>query len=901
MKKILKQVLAVALIMTSILQLCVVPNTSAAVILADNDAVEEIELLSKLGFISKSYGPKKGEDAVTRAQFASILGYLRGFDENIINHETKFMDIPDDHWCAGQIYSLYTVGLISGTSVNTFSPNDLITYNEVVRCLVSLLGYDMQAERLGGYPDGYLTIATRLGVVEANSTNDAVDYETIAKLVVKALDTEVFELVGMADDGASLSKTKNCTLLNVYNDIYYDTGIMTDNGLTSLIDKAAYDANTVIINGRELNVSDTDISQYLGYKLKYYYRDVDGEVKLLFAFPYKTNVIELKDEDIDFDNKDYSFKTIYYEVDEKEKHCKIDDYVDVIYNGKAYPGFDLDTLKFKQGNMVLIDNDSDGDCDVIRVDEYYNMRIATIDRENEIIFGKHGEKIECRKFDRVDYMSANGKISTLGSFNNNQIVSVFESKDGEYVRLVNSDNKITAKVEYVENLVSKPYAMNESEIESFKAAAEEMRIFSGGNEYSLSYDYISNIANGYQGAIIPKLGLTYSFTLDVNGKIAAIESPSGDQYAYLIKVYYLDDSSELGEKTNARVLLQDGTLTTTVFAEKVTVNGVRYLGQTEGSKGVYNCPEFFKDGEFYKQAVKLRLNAAGEITEMETAREVTTNPYGYDSTKFTLCYDNSSKYGGHDQRSIDNSYSLPDDAIIFSIPPESEFNEDDLAVLTEKQLNDSFSTTWKLYDCDASWAAKLAVIQMSESTEWEGRLFIVQSTRTEVLEDDTVAKVVKGSFANSERTFYGYKDGIIPDDIAPGDICRVVPGVNNKLMNLEVIVSPSKQKDPFYGLPDDYEEWRNYYGAPYAASKTGVTLSFDGGQSIKAFVRNSYTYGMMYDMLTNEVQSAQFSDLVTTCPIMEDGTIDMTNSRDMVYAYYRNGYIFGFVIIKNVF
>ena len=894
MKKMLKQILALSLTMTGMLQLCVVPHTSALEVESYNSIVNDIELLNKLGFVSKSYGPKNADDTVTRGQFASILGCLRGFDENTVNQGTQFMDISADYWCAGQIYSLYDTGLLDGISVNTFAPNDLITYHQVIKGLVCLLGYDEQAKQLGGYPNGYLNIAGQLGIV-ADSASDPLNYATVAKLVVKAMDTDIMELKITSANKLSFSKTKDQTPLTVYHDIYYDTGIMTDNGLTALTDETAVGRNSVVINKKTFGKGDCDVNGYLGYRLKYYYREIVGdETTLLFAVPYRTEVVKLKDEELDIENTNYSLKTIYYEDGNRIKHYKIDDYVDVIYNGKACPEFGLDTLKPKQGDMKLVDNDTDGDYDVISVNEYYDVFISSVDKSTGVIFGKYGEKIECENFDIVEYLTENGKLSTISALNSNQVLSVYESKDGKLARLVSCGKTLTSTVGIVSNGTAKPDPSNASEVEAFKKRAKETKVLLVDTEYPLSHEYIDAIAAGYQGAVVPESGMTYLFYFDADGRIAAVDSPTDFQYAYMLKVYFDEDE----EKTLAKAFLQNGTITTTEFTKNVKVNGDKYRGKGDSSDAVYKHPDFYDDaGRFVRQAVKLKLNASGEITELETARKMTTNPYGYDTTKFSLCYEGNAKYN-RDQHSINDEYTIRNDIVIFSIPPESDFKEEELAIIPEKQLGQG-SMPWKLYDCDAAWTAKLAVTQATESTDWEGRLFIAKSVRETVREDGEICKAINGIYAGTERTFYEYKPNLIPEGIKDGDVCRIVPGVNDKLMNIQVLASPRRGTEPYCGLDGDYDEWRNYYGQIYAGSPMGFTLTFDKGKTIKAFVYNTGTYYMKYDLETKEYSRGSYTDLYANCPIMEDGTIDLTNSRDMVYVYVRNNWSFGVVILKN--
>lgn len=903
MKKTLKQVLAVSLIMTCILQLCVIPHASAAAGSTTYSAVDDIELLNKLGFVSRSYGPKKGDDYVTRGQFANILGHLRGFDEDIAIQDKYFMDIPADYWCAGQIYSLYDAGIINGTTANTFSPNDLITYPQVIKCLVSLLGYDMQAQQLGGYPSGYLSVASQIGLY-ANSAADEINYATIAKLVVKAMDTEVMEYKFAKDNGITLSKSKDSTPLSMYNDIYYDTGIMTDNGLTSLTGTSTVGQKSVIIDKKTIKKGDANVNEYLGYRLKYYYKDVNDDLTLLFVLPYNTEVVTLKDEDLDFDNPNYSFKTIYNNAVRGRNYYKISDYFDVIYNGKAYPEFTLSTLKFDQGTMVLIDNDMDGNYDVICVNEYYDMYISSVDKTGGIIYGKNGKKVDCSNFESVEYVT-DGKPSSIASFKGGQILSVFESKDGKLLKVVSSGEILTGKVETIKEYVAQPDVTNAAEVAAFKNDAPEMRFLISDIEYALAYDYILDIANGYQGAIIPEAGSAYLFRLDMNGKIAAVETAAGgSQYAYLVKVRSPKRLSSTGDQPTARVVLQDGTLTTLNFAKKVRVNGVKYTGQNGGSDSVYDCPDFYDlSGNFYRQAVKLKLNGSNEITEIETATTLTTNPYGYDTSKFTLCYDAVGGYGGHGQRRVEKTYRIPDDAVIFSIPPDSEFDEEDIVVLTEKQLSDSLKTNWKLYDSSPSYDVKLAVIQLTKSTDFDSRLFVVTGAGTKLLEDGEVGKVLKGRYGGQDVEFIENQVGLF-DGIVKGDVCRVVKGIGDKLMNIEVLLSTSKQKKTaFDSLPGDYEEWNNHYGQLYASSATGFVLTYDKGKTVQPFAYDTGgTYFVVYDMETNEVRGGTYEDMTSICPtIKSDGKIDdVTKYNEMVYVYQRNGWSFAVVIVKNI-
>ena len=888
MRKIMKQILA-ALLAVGLLQMNIVAFAADTQDNADYD----IMLLKKLGFVNEAYGPKSGDEPVTRSQFASMVAYLRGFDETNESTGRNFIDIPADYWCAGQIYALYNDGLVHGTASDIFSPEEYVTYPQAVKCLVSLLGYDVQAKKAGGYPDGYISTASQIGL-GSGVTDGAIDFRTAARLIVKAMDTEVLELVLSGGDGEKYAKSQYQTPLKKYNDIYYDTGVMTDNGISTLTGNTNAGSRYVVINDTVIGKGECDVEKYLGYRLKYYYKNNDGELTLLFVMPYNTKVIEIKDEDLDTSNPQFGMQKICYVSDKGEKSCKIDDYADVIYNGKAYPAFDADTFKITQGRLTLIDNDNDGDYDVIYVEEYYCIYVSSIDIDNEIIYGKYGNSVEYGKYTEVQFYTADGSAATVDAVSQKQVLSVLESRDDSMVSIIISTEFVSGKIESLTDTLTKPQNMLPEEIGRFRTRALDLRIVVNGEELAFSSEYIDAVIAGYQGASIPTMGLTYIFRLDSNRKIAGIEDPTGVQYAYLIKVAHYTHG-EMGGMTMARVFMQDSSIITTVFAKNVTVDGQRYKGQSEDNDAVQYYPKFLdEDGRFVRQPVKIRLNNLGEITEIETANNL-TNSYGYDKTKFTMCYKGNQSYGGSSQRRFDK-YTLANDVVIFNIPPDSDFDESELSVISASTLQEGANYPVQMYDADASWACKFVVIQAGESSDWYLASCVIESVKYALIDEDTVAKVATGLESTNRVTYVESKPGVFPEELASGDIVRVVKGVNNKIVRMQILASATRDTQPFYNRLDG-DEWSTYYGQLYARSDTGFTLTMDGGASIEGIPFND-TSICVYDMKTKTARRGTRNDMVMNCPISDSGRIDLSNCNSMIYVFKRRGYARNVIVVK---
>ncbi len=886
MNKNIKQLLASVLVLANLLIVSFVPCANA-----EDTSDYEIQLLQGLGFVDEEYGPKSAEEQVTRGQIASILAYLRGFDKSQ-SSGGNFIDVPRDYWCAGQIYSLCDAGILHGTASDKFSPNDYITHSQLVKMLVSALGYDMQAQMAGGYPHGYMSVASGLGI-SIGSSDNALDFRTAAKLFAQAMDAEMLEMKIVGDD-VVYEKNPDQTLLKKYNDIYNDKGIMTDNGITALNAPSSVGKKSVKINNMILEKGSFSCDDYIGCNLRYYYKNVRGEQTLLYAYPYKTNTRTIDAGDLDLYGTDFSTKKVY--VKDENKYCKVDDYADVIYNGVAYPSFNTDTFRIKEGELVLIDNDDDGVYEVVLVNEYYNIYVTGVD--DGMIYGKYGNSADTDKIDNLSVYANDGTAAEISGINSRNVVSVYRSKDASAVKMIVSSAAISGKVEAVEKGVSKPENADAQSLDSFKDRMSDMRIKISDEYYEFSPSYIEAVASGFSGAVIPAYGISYSAYLDKSGRIAGIEETSGNVYAYLTKVCFVDDGSEMNDMTMVKMFMADSTHVTTVFSENPKIDGVKMKSYESGTGTVSSYHEFFDgEGKFIPQLVRLKLNSLGEVSEVQTANSTTTSKYGYNSKEFTLCFSGKAGYGGPTQRSFSQTYTLGSDVVIFNAPPADDFEASELEIIPASRLVEGLSYNVKLYDADPSWACRAAVIQAGESNTWEQAVLVVESVGKTIDEDDSVINVVTGYINKSKVTYIEKNDGVFPSDLESGDVVRVVLS-GQKVIRMQTLVSAKRDTEPFYN-PLDGNDWSSYYGQIYARSTTAMTITTDGGKTITALPFNgSGTLVYVYDKATKTARVGTINDLVMTSPIKDDGTIDLSDNDTMVYVYKRRGYARNIVVIK---
>ena len=129
---------------------------------ADSKHYDAIETLHALGLVSgydkDTYGPN---DELTRAQACAIIvrainGEPRDYYYQIFN------DVPVTHWAADYIAEAYNMGLMGGYGDNMFGPDDKITYDQMSKVILNVLGY----RNTGSWPDGLRATAKAAGLYE---------------------------------------------------------------------------------------------------------------------------------------------------------------------------------------------------------------------------------------------------------------------------------------------------------------------------------------------------------------------------------------------------------------------------------------------------------------------------------------------------------------------------------------------------------------------------------------------------------------------------------------------------------------------------------------------------------------------------------------------------------------
>lgn len=199
---------------------------------------EAVGLMKEYGiFNGDANGNFNPSSGITRAEFAAVVCRAVGEESEISQKvEAAFADVSSNHWAAGYINWGVRRGILNGYGQGVFGLQDKVTYEQAIKVIVSVMGFENDAKELGGYPGGYITVAKRQGYLDGvnGKTGAAITRANIAVLlshiisdrsdnqkaentsefpltceqVIEALDT-YFEKIGYQDEGNTVQKYWN--------------------------------------------------------------------------------------------------------------------------------------------------------------------------------------------------------------------------------------------------------------------------------------------------------------------------------------------------------------------------------------------------------------------------------------------------------------------------------------------------------------------------------------------------------------------------------------------------------------------------------------------------------------------------------------------------------------------
>lgn len=450
-----------------------------------------MDLIKSLGIINEDSSIDAGSK-ITKEQF------LRS-----IYNMCSLNDISD---IAGTAYEL---GLINFSDKAKINLEESISYEEAVSITVAALGYNIAAVEKGGYPSGYIQVATSLKLGKGVDTSKSeMTYEDASEMLYNALECKMM--------GTNLSGKYELTEKNILNDVlkvYKTKGLVTGINGVSIAGEKITDDRYITIDTQRFEVGQTNAGEFLGQRVTYYYKNNEGDIpQLVYICSDLDEVITINSDMI---NKISNVKDNVFEIE-------YEDFKGNTYNKDIKPnyiilnnelvGFDtgsvIGLMTFELGNITLISSENNDIFDIVKIDKYENYVVNHV--SNEYIYDKYNKEpipIDLDQTKQIVNVLKDNKHITLGEIKDGDVVSVYKNSNMD-LTLVVSDN-------------------------SFEGLIEEIEQSENGNERLIIDGYPYNC---YVSDSSISVGAYGTFYTDSNGNIAEVKLQTNEKYGYLIKM-----------------------------------------------------------------------------------------------------------------------------------------------------------------------------------------------------------------------------------------------------------------------------------------------------------------------------------------------------------------------------
>ncbi|MBQ4516486.1 MAG: S-layer homology domain-containing protein, partial [Clostridia bacterium] len=222
-----------------------------------------------LGIMSDVY--QKPSKTVTRGELAPVLIALMGEQEwaESYTNSKRYSDLTEGEYLTGCAEILAIHGIMNGYDAGTFAPDTEATYAQIIKMLVSMCGFEPRAQSYGGYPSGYLVIASQYGISKGLSVynESTITYEQLAQLIFNTLTSEQMEIDSWSMSGNTYKITKDCFLYDLGYERYTgDVEVVTDSSAKitgKMYNKSNLDG--VDVTEKTLTIADKEM---LDYKVK---------------------------------------------------------------------------------------------------------------------------------------------------------------------------------------------------------------------------------------------------------------------------------------------------------------------------------------------------------------------------------------------------------------------------------------------------------------------------------------------------------------------------------------------------------------------------------------------------------------------------------------------------------
>ena len=786
---------------------------------------EPVQILSALKImVGDENGEFRLDDTIIRSEVTKMAVHVLGLEDaaESAKGQTMFDDVSTDHWANGYINLAVSQGIIEGDGDGNFRPNAPITYAEAMTILVRATGYTVSAEGKGGYPQGYIQVATSNGLTKnvQGSSAEEISRGNVAYLTTNALESRLMEQTGFGS-GASYEITDK-TLLKDYLKVTKDSGQIIAIENTSLSGSSNLGKNQIKI-GDKIYDAAYNMNDLLGYNVEYYVKEYkDGSNELILAMPIKNKNNELiisADLFSKLTTKNNNTAIEYYssESSSKVSSAELDKNAVLIYNGK-YEDMDTSLLDMsdKSGSITLLDTNKDSKYDIAFVKSYENIVVDSATSNK--ISDKYSETI-LKLDDNVDYRITKGlEEISISDLNEYDVLSVYTSLDGKLYDIAVTSKKIEGRV-------------SGKDSNGF--------IIIDGEKYKVAPNYTNTISVGTEGV----------FYLDIDGRIAATTAASNlsSNYGYLTRAYY---SKNTDEKASFKIFTMDNKEVTFEGTDKIKFNSVRNVSAEDVVNTING-----ENNSTSAQLITYAVNSDNKITAINTAVD-NSSTGAVNNNKFTLNYSLSNAKFSKSLSKLGN-VRIDSETVVFDVSGDNSVRNADM--FEDGQVYDAL-----IYDMTDNYTAKAVVVTKTQlSASADAPIAVVKEIMSASNSDDEQTDMLVALVDGKEVSVYAENENVLVkggNKLEMGDIIQYKTNSDDEIVSVRLLLDINDKDNEMIASPD--KDLETVYGKVTKKFTNSINVTVNGGSAANYAIPSDVTvYSVDMTKSKNNILTAKVSDI----------------------------------------
>ncbi len=743
-KKLLALMTAFLIIFTNL------PITS----FADTSEAAELEnkmnLLLSLDVISKIYTEEELNAHVNRNETALVAaGIMNAHSMTGGAGGSNFSDVNPLSEGADSIAFLNSTGIMVGHD-GKFYPEKLITYEELIKVMTAVAGYDSYAMACGGYPTGYINAANKMDILSSVSVGmgQNVTRKDLINLAYETLMADALEINSITGDGVDYIVGRS--VMAAYFDAHKIEGVVNVNSLSWLYDDSDdVSEDMMMVGDIFIKTDDTAFDSYLGLPVIAYVRENSNASDFsLLAMEIDYTLLKkvtVTAEDFIALTTDGEFS--YYDGD-KEKNLKISQTANVIYNDRyAAKLHDCSPslLDVKNGFAEFIDADSDGTYETIKIKEPRIVVLEGGDPIKEQLVTTTGGVIDvsAKSHNKV-YLECNGGLITPERIEPDTVAEVYESADKKLITVIMTYKQISGRVTMIGDKI----------------------IAIDGTEYSADADFISGL----------KLDAEGSFFLDSIGRIVGMSIGASERKHYAV-VAGIKSEGGISNIYSLKLFDDTGSMKILTLNDKCTVDGTK----TNADSNLYTS---LTQGEYaiYRKIVRYIANEEGKIIWLDTLKP--NNEYDEDELVEDYA-DKSMQWKSPTSIFGEGQVKIGTKTVIFAVPyegapehlwylkPLSQFVHDRNHTISVYSMNDMRI---------AGAVVEYETLATSGSPKYDSTWFVYEETVNKLGEDGETITVINGWSEGNQGISYIVPDYYEWEEPAFGDVFQITVNTRSEVV-----------------------------------------------------------------------------------------------------------------------